>query len=466
MPMNCLVNVATPQLEKLHTGKVRESFRIDANTRLIVVTDRISAFDRVLGTPVPKKGAVLNSLSAHWFEATRDIVPNHLVRVVDPQAMLVREAVPIRIEMVVRGYMTGSMWRGYEQGKRTFSGVTVPDGLTKGEKLAAPIVTPTTKEESDTEITPERVVRGGWAEREQFACMSRASLALFARGTDLLAKRGILLVDTKYEFGVIDGELALIDEIHTPDSSRFWSVEDHARDPVTCADLDKEYVRRWLMDHAVDGNIPSRLPDDIVAETSRRYASLFESVTGSPLALPPGDPRGRLYASLVHADLIRDGYVAIFMGSSVDLPHCQKLKETIQRFGVAVDLRVVSAHKNGEDIARIAEEYNLAVEPGVAIAVAGLSNGLGGALAANLGLPVINCPPFKDQTDFLMNINSSLAMPSKVAAATVVGADAAALAALRSLNLYRLRDRFVEEIVEVKARLRDDDRRIRQLRTP
>jgi phosphoribosylaminoimidazole-succinocarboxamide synthase len=464
--MDCLVKVATPQLEKLHTGKVRDSFRVDATTRLIVVTDRISAFDRVLRTPVPSKGAVLSSLSAFWFEATRDVVQNHVVRVIDPQAMLVREATPIRIEMVVRGYLTGSMWRGYEKGKRVFSGARVPDGLKKGDKLATPLVTPTTKEDSDREITPEQIVSEGWAEESRYAEMQRVSLELFRRGTDALARREMLLVDTKYEFGIIDGKLTLIDEIHTPDSSRFWSVADYARDPSACLDLDKEYVRRWLIDHTEGGKVPDALPEDVIAETSRLYLSLYQRVTGSPLNVTDGDPRQRLYANLVRAGIIRDGYVAVFMGSPVDLPHCQKLKEAILHFGVAVDLRVVSAHKNGEDIAALAEEYNLAVEPGAAIAVAGLSNGLGGALAANLGLPVINCPPFKDQTDFLVNINSSLAMPSKVAAATVVGADAAALAAVRSLNLRRLRDQFVQEIVEVKARLREDDQRIRRMQSP
>jgi phosphoribosylaminoimidazole-succinocarboxamide synthase len=459
--MDCLYKFATPQLEKLHTGKVRDSFRIDASTRMIVVTDRISAFDRVLKTPVPLKGAVLNSLSAWWFQATREIVPNHFIAAVDPQAMLVREARPIRVEMVVRGYLAGSMARGYEKGKRVFSGAKVPEELKKGDRLPAPTVTPTTKEDSDREITPEEIVSGAWADRATYAEMERVALALFKLGTETLARRGLLLVDTKYEFGLIDGKLALIDEIHTPDSSRFWGADDWKREPSSCLDLDKEYVRGWLLDHAVDGKLPEALPADVIAETSRRYLALYEKVAGAPLQTQPGDPRERVCSNLVRAKVIRDGYVAIFMGSPVDLPHCQKLKEAIERFDVAVDLRVVSAHKNGEDVAPLAEEYNLAVEPGAAIAVAGLSNGLGGALAANLGLPVINCPPFKDQTDFLVNINSSLAMPSKVAAATVVGAEAAALAAVRSLNLRRLRDRFVEEIAEVKARLREDDKRIR-----
>ena len=459
--MSCLTRFATPQLELLHRGKVRDSLRVDASTRMIVVTDRISAFDQVLQTPIPSKGAVLNSLSAFWFEQTRSIVPNHMVSAIDPQVMLVREATPIRVEMVVRGYLTGSMWRAYEKGKRSFSGNEVPDGLKRNQKLPRPLLTPTTKEESDREITPAQIVETGLATRETYAAMEKAALELFKAGSELLASKGVLLVDTKYEFGLIDGKLVLIDEIHTPDSSRFWGAEDWQRDPVTCVEMDKEYVRRWLLDHTVNGQMPLRLPDEVIAEASRRYLALFERVTGKPLDLPGSDQRERIYRNLLRAGVIEDAYVVVVMGSASDLSHCQKVKETLERYEVAVDVRVVSAHRNGEQIAAMAEEYNLAVEPGAAIAVAGLSNGLGGALAANLSIPVFNCPPFKDQTDLLVNVNSSLMMPSRLPAATVVGAETAALAALRSLNLRRLRDRFVAEIAETKARLREDDRRVR-----
>lgn len=459
--MTCMTRFATPQLELLHRGKVRDSFRVDATTRMIVVTDRISAFDHVLETPIPQKGAVLNSLSQFWFERTKSIIPNHCITAVDPQVMLVREAQPIRVEMVVRGYITGSMWRYYEKGKRAFSGIEVPSGLTKNQRLERPVLTPTTKEESDREITPADIVASGLTDRATYAAMERAALELFQAGSELLAKRGLLLVDTKYEFGLIDGKLALIDEIHTPDSSRFWASDDWARDPSGCVELDKEYVRQWLLANTVGGKMPMRLPDEVIAEASRRYLKLLERVTGSPLGLPEVDARERLYGNLVRGKIIKDGYVVVIMGSPADLAHCEKIAEALKRYGVAVDLRVASAHKNGEDVAALAQEYNEAVEPGAAIAVAGLSNGLGGALAANLNIPVFNCPPYKDQTDLLLNVNSSLMMPSKISAATVLGTETAALAALRSLNLRRLRDRFSQEIAETKTRLRDEDKRIR-----
>jgi phosphoribosylaminoimidazole-succinocarboxamide synthase len=459
--MNCLTKFASPQLERIHSGKVRDSFRVDRNTRMLVATDRISAFDKVLKTPIPNKGAVLNSLTNFWFAHTRHIVPNHFVAAVDPQITLAREATPIRIEMVVRGYLTGSMWRAYEKGKRTFSGIEVADGLTKNQRFPKPIITPTTKEEKDEEISPPEVVAQGLATRETWSEMERVALELFSAGTELLAKKGILLVDTKYEFGLCEGRLTLIDEIHTPDSSRFWSAEEWARDPQSCTEMDKEYVRRWLLDHAVDGKVPDALPPEVIEETTRRYLALFERVTGAPLAQASGDVRGRIYENLVKAKVIKDGYVVIVMGSPADLPHCQRLKEIVERYGLMADLRVVSAHKNGEDIPALAEEYNPSVEPGAVIAVAGLSNGLGGALASAVNLPVINCPPFKDSTDLLLNINSSLMMPSRVPAATVVNPESAALAAVRGLNLRRLRDQLLREISETKERLRQEDRRTR-----
>ncbi len=459
--MDCLTRFETPQLTRLHRGKVRDSFRVDAERRLIVVTDRLSAFDRVLSTPIPHKGEVLNKLSAWWFGQTRDIVPNHQIRSVGPCGALVREAEPLRIEMVVRGYLTGSMWRGYQKGQRSFSGVEVADGLSQNQRFDAPLVTPTTKEDSDRPITPEAIVAEGWASAEQVAEMQRLSLALFARGTELLAERGILLVDTKYEFGLIADELHLIDEIHTPDSSRFWDAAAHQRDPLQVDSLDKEFVRRWLLEQDQGDGAPLELPDHIVAETGRRYTDLYRRVTGDFLSSSDEPVASRLYRALVAEQLIRDGFVAVIMGSPVDLPHCQKIQQVVERYGVYCDLRVASAHKNGERVVALADEYNHAVEPGAVIAVAGRSNGLGGALAANLGMAVLSAPPFKDQLDMLTNITSSLMMPSRTPAATVIGADSAAMAALRCLNLPRLRQAFLAEIDATKAELIEADARIR-----
>ena len=231
--MNTLTHFASPQLPLLHRGKVRDSLRAPSGDRLIIVTDRLSAFDSVLETAIPHKGAVLNGLANFWFEKTAHIIPNHVIKLVDANAMLVKEAEPIKVEMVVRQYLTGSMWRGYQAGQRTFSGVTVPDGLTKNQPFPQAIVTPTTKEESDREITPENLVSEGWVTKELYDQMAVKAQMLFAVGAQLLAEKGIILVDTKYEFGLLNGKLILIDEMHTPDSSRFWSAEDYARNPET-----------------------------------------------------------------------------------------------------------------------------------------------------------------------------------------------------------------------------------------
>ena len=460
--MTVLMTASTPQLQTIHRGKVRDSLRIDAVTRLLVVSDRLSAFDRVLDTPIPLKGEVLSRLSNWWFGQTADLVPNHVIRAVDPVATLVREVEPIRIEMVVRGYLTGSLGRAYEQGVRTFCGAAVPDGLKPNARFAQLLVTPTTKEKNDREISPAEIVSEGWTTAERYEQMRDIALRLFARGTRLLAEKGLILVDTKYEFGLLDGQLVLIDEIHTPDSSRMWDQAAYDRDPAQVEAHDKEYVRAWLRQNRKNDAYPAALPEEVVRETTRRYVEIFERITGEKLVVSDEDPRARLARNLVRAGLIRDGFVAIVMGSKADLEHANKLKAVLESYDVYVDVRVASAHKNGEDLVPLAAEYDAAIEPGAILAVAGLSNGLGGALAANSALPVISCPPFKDGADMLLNLNSSLMMPSQVPAMTVVRPKEAALAALRTLNLPRLKDRFCAEIAGMKAGLRRDDAEVRE----
>lgn len=456
-----LTRVETPQLPLLHRGKVRDSFRVDDRRRLLVVTDRISAFDVKLKTPIARKGEVLNRLAAFWFERTKHIVDNHVLSLVDAQAMLVRETVPVKIEMVVRGHIAGTMWRAYRGGRRLFCGQTLPEGLTENAKLPVPIVTPTTKEDSDREIDREGLIKEGLATPELFDELSRISLALFAEGQKLADQKGLFLADTKYEFGLVDGQPILIDEIHTADSSRFWDQEAFARDPVGVASFDKEFVRKFLREQAKNGVIPTELPADVAIETSRRYVALYERLTGEKLPPAAPDAKDRLRSNLQAAGLIRDAYVAIIMGSRGDLEFAKKIGAVVESYGVAVDLRVLSAHKTGESVAAALPEYNGSIEPGAIVAVAGESNGLGGALAASTNLPVVSCPPLKDGADFLVNINSSLRMPSKVPAATVIGPELAALAALRALNLRRLRERFDAEIAQMKAKLDQDDREVR-----
>ncbi len=452
----------TPQLSRLSKGKVRDSYSIDERNRMIVVTDRISAFDVVLDSAIPGKGAVLNGMTNFWFEKTKDIIPNHFVKEIDPNISLVKTAVPIKLEMVVRGFITGSMWRGYEKGKRIFSGVKVGDGLAQNIKLPSPILTPTTKSKNDEEISREEIFAKKIIDKETYEKIEAAALSLYSKASDYLASRGILLVDTKYEFGIIDGKLTLIDEIHTPDSSRFWDVKDYEKDPKSVYQMDKEYVRAWLIRETKNGIMPIVLSDEVVNETSRRYREIYEKVTGSKFAIDISDCKNRMYRNLLRSGLIKDGYVSIIMGSVSDKDHALKIQSIIQKYGVMSELRVVSAHKNGERIVDLSREYNDSIEPGAIIAIAGKSNGLGGALASNMNIPVINCPKFTSEADLMININSSLMMPSKVPAGTVLDAENAALFALRSLNINRLKERFDADILQIKNSLIAADKNLKE----
>ncbi|MEA3501008.1 MAG: phosphoribosylaminoimidazolesuccinocarboxamide synthase, partial [Candidatus Marinimicrobia bacterium] len=455
--MESIKKIVSPQLDRIHSGKVRDSFRIDDKIRMIVATDRLSSFDSVLETLIPGKGAILNSLATFWFDKTKDIIDNHLVKSIHPNISLVKEAKPIKLEMIVRAYITGSAWRKYQEGGRELSGQKVPDGLEKNQAFSTPIVTPTTKEKSDREITEKEIIAEKWTTQKIYDQMKKISLKLFERGQKLLSERGIILVDTKYEFGLIGNKLILIDEIHTPDSSRFWSVEDYKKNPSKVEQIDKEFVRNYLMANKIDGQFPTKLPSKIVKETQRRYNNIYTMITGKKLNNKNENAIERMKNDLIKQKYMKDGFVAIIMGSKSDLQFCKKIKEEIEKYDIFADMRIVSAHKNGERILEIADEYNNSMEPGAVIAVAGRSNGLGGALSANLNIPVFNCPPFKDKIDLLTNVNSSLMMPSNTPAATVTDPKNAALISLRSLNIKRLKDKFSKEIVKMKAGLKKDD---------
>ena len=249
--------------------------------------------------------------------------------------------------------------------------------------------------------------------------------------------------------------------MHTPDSSRFWDKSAYDKHPLKVDSIDKEYVRQWLLNNKKGGVVPNVLPEDVIAEASKRYINIYEKIVEKEFEVNEEDVRIRIYKHLLKEGLIKDGFVSIIMGSHADLEHCKKIKAHLDKYDIYTDMRVVSAHKNGERIPEIAEIYNNSLEPGCVIAVAGRSNGLGGALAANLAIPVINCPPFKDKIDMMVNINSSLLMPSNTPAMTVIDVSSAALAALRSLNIRRLKDVFIKEIEDIKESLIKADEEIR-----
>lgn len=282
-------------------GKVRDLYR-QSGRRLLVATDRISAFDRVIGT-IPFKGQVLNQLSAWWFEHTADLVQNHIIAVPDPCVTVAYEAVPLPVEVVVRGYLTGvtstSLWMLYSQGVSKPYGLDLPPGLEKDARLPAPVITPTTKAakgEHDERLTSDEVVSRGLVDAALWAQVQEAALALFARGTELAARGGLILVDTKYEFGLVDGRLCVIDEIHTPDSSRYWEASAW---PGEVRELDKEYVRKWLKSFGYSGDGPAPpLPDDVRVEAARRYIQAYERLTGQTF-IPGAQPvRARMDTTL------------------------------------------------------------------------------------------------------------------------------------------------------------------------
>jgi phosphoribosylaminoimidazole-succinocarboxamide synthase len=286
-------------------GKVRDSYK-QPDTRVIVVTDRISAFDRVLGT-IPFKGQVLNQLAAFWFEKTKDLVPNHVIDMPDPNVMVVHECEQLPIEMVVRGYITGvtktSAWYNYEQGVRNLCGNVLPDGLKKDQKLAQPIITPTTKlEKHDRNISRDEAIAEGLVDGETFDAAADLCLKLYHDGVEHAAKQGLIFVDTKYELGRLNGQLVVSDEINTPDSSRYWHTDTY-QELLDAGEeqrkLDKEYVRSWLADRGFrgDGEVPV-LPDEVRVEAARRYIQAYELITGEAFVVHDEPIEARVAAAL------------------------------------------------------------------------------------------------------------------------------------------------------------------------
>lgn len=264
-------------------GKVRDIYR-RGNQRLLITTDRVSAFDRVLGL-IPYKGQVLNQLSAWWFEQTADIVGNHVISIPDPNVTLAHEAQPLPVEVIVRGYITGvtktSLWYLYSQGERQPYGISLPEGLQKDDPLPEPIITPTTKAEKgghDEKLTRQEILDSGLVPPALWEEVETAALAVFARGQEVARNAGLVLVDTKYEFGLVNGRLVLIDEVHTPDSSRYWTLSSYEEGAPK--NFDKEFLRKWFAEQGYRGDgIPPKMPADFIAQVAARYIAAYEKLT-------------------------------------------------------------------------------------------------------------------------------------------------------------------------------------------
>ncbi|WP_276346644.1 phosphoribosylaminoimidazolesuccinocarboxamide synthase [Daejeonella sp. JGW-45] len=277
-----------PGQSNFYKGKVRDVYTIGDQLLVMVVTDRISAFDVVLPEPVPFKGQVLNQIAAKFLQATIDIVPNWVVDIPDPNVTIGRICEPFKVEMVIRGYLAGHAWREYQAGRRSVCGVALPDGLRENDRLPEPIITPTTKASvgHDEDISREEIIKRGIVSEEDYLQLENYTRAVFKRGTEMVAERGLILVDTKYEFGKADGKIYLIDEIHTPDSSRYFykdGYEELLSKNEPQRQLSKEFVRKWLIDNGFQGKEDQAIPvmsAEFVKSVSDRYIELYEHITG------------------------------------------------------------------------------------------------------------------------------------------------------------------------------------------
>lgn len=281
-------NFNFPGQQSVYHGKVRDVYNINDDLLVMIVTDRISAFDVVLPKGIPYKGQVLNQIASKFLDATADIVPNWKISVPDPMVTAGKKCEPFKVEMVVRGYLSGHAWREYKAGKRTLCGEIMPDEMKENDKFPKPIITPTTKAMvgHDEDISKEEILKQGIVTKEDYEQLEKYTLQLFQRGTEIAAKMGLILVDTKYEFGKFDGKINLIDEIHTPDSSRYFykeGYEERQRNNEPQKQLSKEFVREWLIERGFQGKDGQQIPemtDEFINQVSERYIELYEKITG------------------------------------------------------------------------------------------------------------------------------------------------------------------------------------------
>ena len=303
------LNNSIADLENLgrhYRGKVRDNYYFD-NQILMVTSDRVSAFDHVLGT-IPFKGQILSEIASFWFDKTKEIVPNHFIKSIDPQVLLVKEAKPLPVEVIVRRYITGSLWRDYENSKHHVYDLDFGDNLKKNQRFSSAMLTPSTKEEygkHDMPISRKEIINQKLVDKEIYEKAEEYALALFAEGEKWAKKQGLILVDTKYEFGLVDGELIVIDEIHTPDSSRYWIESEYEKRFDAGEDqlmLDKENMRQWLISKGFSGEgTPPELEDDIRILLSEKYMELYKILTGKDFIPSSGDVSNRIQNNIKNA---------------------------------------------------------------------------------------------------------------------------------------------------------------------
>ena len=442
--LNKLVNehhipVSTDKYTPFYIGKVRDVTDIGYNMLVMTATDRISAFNRHLSN-VPLKGCLLNAMSAWWFNNTKHIIPNHYVYHQD-RHMVVKKCNPIKLEIVVRAYMTGSsstsIWKRYNAGERTMYGLDFRDGYTKNEPLDEIVITPTTKGDVDEPLTKAEIVSRGYLNCNQRNYVYEKALELFNMGTLLAKYRGLLLVDTKYEFGFYNDEIILMDEIHTCDSSRYWKADSFEsrlaadQEPEKYdKDCIRDFVKQTYSDDQIDTLDQLNIPLEVVNKVTSVYKAYWEHISGNEWVLTP--KTNILLDTFVESYLTNDHrqLVVILAGSVTDKVHVEKIKTALTQQNIYSVEYYKSAHKNTKEVLDILSKYNNQKKHKsvVYVTVAGRSNALSGVVASNTLYPVIACPPFKDKMDCFTNINSSLQCPSKVPVLTCLEPGNVALA--------------------------------------
>jgi len=504
---NCLIETNL-DCGKKFVGKVRDTYELD-NKIILITTDRQSAFDKVLAS-IPFKGQVLNQTSAWWFKKTKHIVPNYILDVPDPNVTVGKKCTVFPVEMVVRGYITGttdtSAWTNYQKGARNLCGNMIPDGMKKNQKFNVPIITPTTKsDDHDQSTNQQEIISKNLMTQVEWDYISLKALELFRFGQAVAQQNGLILVDTKYEFGKdADGNILLIDEIHTPDSSRYWiaeTYEERFSNGQEPENIDKEFLRLWFKENCDpynDQTLPEA-PKELVTELSKRYIQLYEMITGETFDFGeagnveermrnnlkdylPDDGKiedatvistvvsrnaaevneverslnneicdKKIPARLTEAigtggkdkaisdkrymisdETINDKFAVLILGSVKDEPHAKKITDKLTKLNINFEQHIASAHKQAAELLQILEKYKN--DKVVYITIAGRSNALSGFVAGNSDKPVIACPPFADKLDMMININSTLQMPSNVPVMTVLDPDNAALAVRRIVN--------------------------------
>ena len=426
------------------SGKVRDRFDIGYDLICFYLSDRLSSFDRAI-CDVSGKGRLLNLINRWWMRRTGHIIPNHLLYI-DQNYMICKKCSVIPLEIVVRGYITGStntsLWTHYNKGVRNYCGIEFPDGLNKNDRLSKPVITPTTKGEIDEPISREEILNRGIVTEEEIDFIFSKALELFRYGTEVVDKKGLILVDTKYEFGrTIDGEIILIDEIHTCDSSRFWLKESY-KPGVEPKKLDKDAARDYIKSVCNPYNDPiPEIPQVEKDKVFNCYKKLYELlIDGNYIEIIKEtiDLRKVSNLELQNNEVVKNYYqnhhenvVVILSGSPSDEWFIHKLRTELRNKNIVSLEHVCSAHKKTKQLLTILDGYNNSLRNVIYITVAGRSNALSGVVACNVNGVVIACPPLSDKDDLMVNINSTLQMPSNVPVMTILEPKNVAIACQR-----------------------------------